>query len=127
MIEKARKEQGKVTIADLTEKCQVAEVQPIVDLLVSDYVISANLLDAYESSNDEIEAMSKLASSISMSDVTKMLSDSVMVLTRFDEIKKAALRNPIGIAKDGLLVGKMASSMGGGVKVLKHLLEKSMK
>lgn len=122
-IENARKKNGKVQIDDLKVQCNLPEMQPMADLLVADYIMAVNLLDAYAAAPNEAEAVKMLVSSISMKDVAKMLEDSAKVVLSLKEIKDKAASNKWKFIKDSALITSMSASMGNGVKILKTLLE----
>ena len=126
-IENARKKNGKVQIDDLKVQCNLPEMQPMADLLVADYIMAVNLLDAYAAAPNEAEAVKMLVSSISMKDVAKMLEDSAKVMLSLKEIKDKAVSNKWKFIKDSALITSMSASMGNGVKILKTLLENQKK
>ena len=126
-IKAARKKCGKVQINDIAVNCNLPEMQPIADLIVANYIIAVNLLDAFESTPNETEAIKVLVSSISLKDVAKMTSDASKIMSSMDEIKEKAKNNKWKFTKDTYLVTKMSASMSGGLKIVKQILEKHSK
>ena len=119
----ARNKNGKVRTEDLAVKCNLEEMQPIADLLVADYIMAVNLLDAFQATPNEAEAVKALVSAISLEDVAKMMADAAKVTLSLKDLKEKAQNNKWKFMKDSYLITSMSSSMSGGFKIVKEILE----
>jgi len=122
----ARNKNGKVRTEDLAVKCNLEEMQPIADLLVADYIMAVNLLDAFQATPNEAEAVKALVSAISLEDVAKMMADAAKVTLSLKDLKEKAQNNKWKFMKDSYLITSMSSSMSGGFKIVKEILEKEL-
>ena len=125
-IENARKKNGKVQIDDLKVQCNLSEMQPMVDLLVADYIIAVNLLDAFQATSDEAEAVKAFVAAISLEDVAKMMADAAKVTLSLKDLKEKAQNNKWKFMKDSYLIASMSNSMTGGLKIVKTILEEEL-
>jgi phosphoribosylformimino-5-aminoimidazole carboxamide ribonucleotide (ProFAR) isomerase len=122
----ARKKNGKVRTKDLAVMCNLKEMQSIADLLVADYIVAVNLLDAFQSTPNELEAVKALVAAISLEDVAKMMADAAKVMLSLKDLKEKAQNNKWEFMKDAYLITLMSSSMNGGFKIVKTILEKEV-
>jgi hypothetical protein len=125
-IENARKKNGKVQIDDLKVQCNLEEMQPIADLLVADYIMAVNLLDAFQATPNNAEAVKALVAAISLEDVAKMMADAAKVTLQLKDLKEKAKNNKWKFMKDSYLIALMSNSMTGGLKIVKTILEKEL-
>jgi hypothetical protein len=125
-IENARKKNGKVQIDDLKVQCNLEEMQPIADLLVADYIMAVNLLDAFQATPNNAEAVNALVAAISLEDVAKMMADAAKVTLQLKDLKEKAKNNKWKFMKDSYLIALMSNSMTGGLKIVKTILEKEL-
>jgi hypothetical protein len=125
-IENARKKNGKVQIDDLKVQCNLEEMQPIADLLVADYIMAVNLLDAFQATPNNAEAVKALVAAISLEDVAKMMADAAKVTLSLKDLKEKAQNNKWKFMKDSYLIALMSNSMTGGLKIVKTILEKEL-
>ncbi|MBR4652841.1 MAG: zinc ribbon domain-containing protein [Kiritimatiellae bacterium] len=127
VIESARKEHGKVTISDLTEKCQTAELQPVMDIVVADYVLLINTVDAFADANNEAEALTRFANALSLSDIAKILKDTAKILQTLGELKKGTSFRDFAkvkaLAADAIAIGKVELCIGDVCGLSKQILE----
>ena len=121
----ARSKSGKVRIDDLAFTCNLPEMQPIADLLIADYVIAVNVLDSFVSTPNIEEAVKSLMASISIEDVIKMMSDTAKVLLDMKDLEDKIKNNKWKFMKDTYQITTMSSSMSGGLKIIKSILEKN--
>jgi hypothetical protein len=101
-------------------------MQPIADLLIADYIMAVNLLDAFQSTPNEAEAIKALVAAISLEDVAKMMADAAKVTLSLKDLKEKAQNNKLKFMKDSYLIASMSNSMTGGFKIVKTILEKEL-
>ena len=126
VIASARKERGKVSIADLTEKCETEELQPIMDILVADYVTLVNSLDAYVDATNAEEALAKFTSALSLSDIAKILEDSAKIVQTLNELRNGTSTFDFAkikaLSSDAITIGKVTLSIGDVCGLSKDIL-----
>lgn len=126
VITSARKDKGKVSISDLTEECETAELQPVMDILVADYVMLVNCVDAYAEADNEAAALAAFHSSLSMSDIAKTLEDSAKIVQTLNDLRKETgsfeLAKVKALGVDAITIGKMTLSIGDVCGLAKDLL-----
>jgi hypothetical protein len=101
-------------------------MQPIADLLVADYIMAVNLLDAFQATPNNAEAVKALVAAISLEDVAKMMADAAKVTLQLKDLKEKAKNNKWKFMKDSYLIALMSNSMTGGLKIVKTILEKEL-
>ncbi len=126
VIKGARREKGKVEIADLTEECKTKELQPVLDMLIADYVMMVNCIDAYADSDNEVEALARFSSALSLSDIAKILEDSAKLVQTLDNLRKGTSAFDAArltkLAADAITIGKVTLSIGDVCGLSKNLL-----
>lgn len=126
-IVKFRKANGKVQAGDLRVVANYADLQPIFDLMVADYVVYVNVLDSFADAKSAPEAMVELTKAISLSDVIKMAEDIEKAVENAKSLKsKASWRDSVPIGKDMVAILKIASSMTNATGILKSILEQAV-
>lgn len=122
----ARKAKGRVEIADLAETCETSELQPVMDILIADYVMLVNSVDAYAEADNEAEALAKFYSSLSMSDIAKVLEDSAQLARTLNDLRKGVgkfdFAKAKALASDAITIGKVTLNVGDVCGFAKGLL-----
>lgn len=115
VIEAAKRAKGEVSVSDLTEKCATAELQPVMDLIVGDYVLLVNGIDAYADANNEREALANFCKRFSLSGVDKMLVRSDGLKNYLKNLRNTTSRFDLerlkGLGSDAVLIGKVTLNM----------------
>ena len=126
VIDTARNTKGTVSASDLAETCETAELQPVMDLLIADYALLVNGLDAYAAASDETAALKAFTSSISASDLAKIRDDGTKLKDALNDLKEKTSLSDVSrmkaLASDGMKIGKLALSVGDMCGVVKKLL-----
>ncbi len=131
VIESARNAKGTVSASDLAETCETAELQSVMDLLIADYVLLVNGLDAYAAASDETAALKELTTSVSASDLTRIRDDGAKLKNALNDLKEKASLSDVSrmkaLASDGVKFGKLALSVSDVCGVVKNLLAEAAK
>lgn len=127
-IVKARQTNGKLKVDDLKVTAKYEDLQPVFDLMVADYVVYVNVIDAFADAANAGEAVSGLLKSFSIDDFIKMTKDVANVVDSAKSIKnKAGWKDAIPIGKDMITITALSSSMTNAGGILKSIFDQVMK
>lgn len=126
-IVRSRQANGKVQMNDLHVVANYADLQPIFDLMVADYIVYVNVIDSFAEAKSVPEAMVEVSKSISLPDVIKMSTDIEKAVENAKTLKsKASWRDSVPIGKDMVAILKISSSMTNATGILKAILEQAV-
>ena len=128
VIAKAKEAKGKVCATDLKVEAKYKDLQPTFDLLIDDYVVYVNVLDAFADASSAGDAVSRLTKAISFDDVVKMAKDIGKAAEGAKSIKdKAGWRDALPIGKDLVSISTISASMTNASGILKSIFDQVMK
>ena len=122
-----RKSKGRVAVDDLKLSANYKGIQPLLDIMIADYIIYVNVLDSFVDAQTPKDAVAMLLKSLSMDDIVKMAKDFASAVDSAKSIKdNAGWRDVIPIGKDMVTIYAVSSSMTNASGILKGIFDKLM-
>ena len=122
-----RKSKGRVAVDDLKLSANYKGIQPLLDIMIADYIIYVNVLDSFVDAQTPKYAVAMLLKSLSMDDIVKMAKDFASAVDSAKSIKdNAGWRDVIPIGKDMVTIYAVSSSMTNASGILKGIFDKLM-
>ena len=122
-----RKSKGRVAVDDLKLSANYKGIQPLLDIMIADYIIYVNVLDSFVGAQTPKDAVAMLLKSLSMDDIVKMAKDFASAVDSAKSIKdNAGWRDVIPIGKDMVTIYAVSSSMTNASGILKGIFDKLM-
>ena len=122
-----RKSKGRVAVDDLKLSANYKGIQPLLDIMIADYIICVNVLDSFVDAQTPKDAVAMLLKSLSMDDILKMAKNCASAVDSAKSIKdNAGWRDVIPIGKDMVTIYAVSSSMINASGILKGIFDKLM-
>ena len=122
-----RKSKGRVAVDDLKLSANYKGIQPLLDIMIADYIIYVNVLDSFVDAQTPKDAVAMLLKSLSMDDILKMAKDFTSAVDSAKSIKdNAGWKDVIPIGKDMVTIYAVSSSMTNASGILKGIFDKLM-
>lgn len=122
-----RKSKGRVAVDDLKLSANYKGIQPLLDIMIADYIICVNVLDSFVDAQTPKDAVAMLLKSLSMDDILKMAKNCASAVDSAKSIKdNVGWRDVIPIGKDMVTIYAVSSSMINASGILKGIFDKLM-
>ena len=126
-IGKTRKSKGRVEVDDLKISAHHKDLQPLLDIMVADYVLYVNILDSFVDAQTPQDAVAMLLKSLSLDDFLKMVKALAGTVDSAKSLKdNAGWKDLIPIGKDMVVITAVSASMTNASGILKGIYDQLM-